>query len=92
MPPPASRSIARLQHVGARIADAIDAVAKTHQPFAARQRIVDPWLDALACADGVQHFQHRLRRAAMQRSGQRAIAGGHGREQIGLGRGHHARA
>ena len=40
--------------------------------------LVDPWLDALARADRVEHFQHRLRRAAMQRPGQRAIAGGDG--------------
>ena len=80
-----------LEHVGARIAHAIDAVAKTHHPLAARQRRIHPGLDPLARADRIQHFQHRLRRAAMQRTGQRAIAGGDGSEQIGLRRGHHAR-
>ena len=80
-----------LQHIGAGIAHAVDAVAESHQSFAARKRIVDPWLDPLARADRIEHFQHRLRRAAMQRTGQRAIAGGDGGEQIGLRRGDHAR-
>ena len=53
-------------------------MAKAHQPFAARQRVVDPRLDALARADGVEHLQHRFRRAAMQRPGERAIAAGDG--------------
>src|SRR5437879_2513926 len=57
-----------LEHIGARIADAVDAVAKTHQPFAARQRAVDPWLDAFAGADGVDHFQHWLGGSAVKRS------------------------
>ena len=73
-----------LQDIGAGVAHPVDAVAEPHQSFAARKRIVDPWLDPLARADRIQHFQHRLRRAAMQRTGQRAIAGGDGGEQIGL--------
>ena len=81
----------RFQHIGARVAYPVDAMAKSHQPVAARQRRVDPGLDAFATADGVQHFQHRFRRAAMQRPGQRAIGGGHGGKQIGLGGGHHPR-
>src|SRR5580658_3240369 len=36
-----------LQYVRARIADAVDAVTEAHQPFAAGEGGVDPWLDAL---------------------------------------------
>src|SRR6185437_2491311 len=72
------------QYVRARIADAIDAMAKAHQPFAAFERAVDPRLYARAAADGVEHFQHRLRRAAVQRSRERAISRGHRGKQVGL--------
>jgi hypothetical protein len=66
-------------------------MAETHQPLAALERRIDPGLDPVARADRIQHLQHRLRRAAMQRPGQRAIAGGDCGEQVGLGGGHHAR-
>ncbi len=66
-------------------------MAEAHQPFAAFECAVDPRLDALAGADGIEHLQHRLRRTAVKRSGQRAISRRNRREQVGLRRGYDPR-
>ena len=63
-----------LQHIGARVAGAVDAVAEAHQPLAVLQCPFDPALRPVRGADGIKHVQHRPGRAAMQR----ALEGSHG--------------
>src|ERR687887_254862 len=51
-----------LQHVGARVAHAIDTMAEAHQPLAARERIAQPRVDPGLVADRIEHVEHWTRR------------------------------
>src|SRR5262249_33927820 len=71
----------RLEHVGARIAHTVDAMAEAHQAFLARERVFEPGTNVLETADGIEHVEHRPGRAAMQRSLQGTQCADDGRQQ-----------
>src|ERR1044072_6884917 len=70
------------QHVGARIADLVDAMAEAHDPPPARQLVAHPRLGPLGRPDVLQHVEHRNGRAAMQRPLLRADRPGHGAHHV----------
>jgi len=78
------------EHVGARIADAVDAVAESHQPLAAIELRADHVVGALGRADLEDHVERRPRRAAVQRPFEGPDGAGDGRDDVGPGRDDHA--
>ena len=80
-----------LEHRGPRIAHPVDAVAHAHDAPPGVELPVDPRPRALWRADGVEHVEHRPRRAAVQRALERADRRDHGRDHVRPGRGHDPR-
>src|SRR5690242_7130420 len=78
------------QNVGARVTNAVDAMAETHEALATRKCIIDPRFDSLAGPNGVEHFQDGFWRSAVQWTGKRAISSRDRGEQVGLRRCDHA--
>jgi hypothetical protein len=80
-----------LQHLGARVAHLVDAVAEAHQPLAAGEHGAHVGLGPLGAADREDHVEGRAGRAAVQRPLQRAEGAHQGREHVGLRGDDHAR-
>ena len=82
-----------LDDLGARIVILVDAVAEAHQPLAA-VLVLGGGDELRAVVAGLvnvlQHLEHRLVGAAVQRTPQGADAGGGAGEQVRLAGGHHA--
>ncbi len=87
----AQRHRGRFQHIGARIAHAIDAMPEPHQPLAARQCRLQPRPDIVVGRDRIEHVEHRAGRPAMQRSLERAQPPDDRGEWAGTRRGDHPR-
>ena len=75
------------QHAGARILRPVDAVPEAHQPLAAVERRAHPAGGVAGPLHLVEHPQHARRRAAVQRSRQRADRGAHRGQGVGPGGG-----
>ena len=73
-----------LDDLGPRIVRLVDAVAESHQPPFARLHALDEAGHVVDVPDLVQHAQHRLVRAAVQRSVQRGRRAGHRRVRVHL--------
>ncbi|MNS52161.1 hypothetical protein D3C72_848680 [compost metagenome] len=78
-----------LQDVGPRVAHAVDAVAEAHQPAPGGELARQPGFGVPVRGDGVQHVQHRARRAAVQGAFQRPDRPDHRRDHPGPSRGDH---
>jgi hypothetical protein len=57
-----------LDRIRARVSHPVDPMPETHQPLAARQRGFQPGLCPPGMTDGIEHIEHRTRRAAVQRT------------------------
>ena len=71
-----------LDELGARIVRLVHPVAEAHQPAPARLHLLDEARDVLLLADLVQHLQHGLVGAAVERAVQGGDARADGGERI----------
>ena len=78
------------QHDRARIVGLVDGVAEPHDAVAAGHRVADPGLGAVGRADGVEGVERAARRAAVQRTRERAQRGDDRGADVGAGRRHDA--
>ena len=78
------------EHVGARVANLVDAVAESHQPLAAFDLPAQQRFGARGVADLEHHVERRAGRAAVQRPLQRADRADDRRDEVGAGGRDHA--
>jgi hypothetical protein len=81
----------RGEHVGARVANLVHAMAEAHEALAALDLLPEHLLRARGVADLEHHVERGPRRAAMKGPFQRADRARGRRDEVGAGRHDHAR-